>query len=243
LAKRTSLSVRTLHHYDEIGLLSPTERTRSGHRLYGPDEIARLQQILSLRQLGLSLDEIASYLERPVSTPERVVALHLGRVRQQIESLTRLVGRLERLAAHFEAAETVSVDEFIQAIEEIRMTEKYFTPEQLERLEARREIVGEDRIQQVQERWADIAARAKGAMDAGEDPASAGVRALAREWRELTTETVQGFAGGDAEIEASVARMWREEPDMGSQWGLGPEVREYIGRAMATLGDADEIPE
>lgn len=243
LAKRTRLSVRTLHHYDELGLLLPAERTRSGHRLYGPDEIARLQQILSLRQLGWSLDEIGSCLERPQFTPARVVALHQARVRQQIESLGRLVLRLERLAAHFEAEETVSVDEFIQAIEEIQMTEKYFTPEQMERLAARRETVGEDEIRRVQERWADLAARAKGAMEAGEDPAGADGQAITREWRELTAETMRGFAGGDAGIEASVARMWKEEPDMGSQWGLGPEIREYVGRAMAALGDAGDTSE
>lgn len=45
LARRTGLSVRTLHHYDEIGLLSPARRTATGHRLYGRDEIRRLQQI------------------------------------------------------------------------------------------------------------------------------------------------------------------------------------------------------
>lgn len=58
LAERTGLSVRTLHHYDEIGLLSPVGRTGSGHRLYGGEELTRLAQIVSLRQLGLSLDAI-----------------------------------------------------------------------------------------------------------------------------------------------------------------------------------------
>ncbi|MEA2488332.1 MAG: hypothetical protein QOH21_124, partial [Acidobacteriota bacterium] len=52
LAKRTGVSVRTLHHYDEIGLLTPSHRTESGHRLYGREEVIRLQQIVSLRQVG-----------------------------------------------------------------------------------------------------------------------------------------------------------------------------------------------
>lgn len=247
LAKRTRLSVRTLHHYDEIGLLSPSERTPSGHRLYGPREIARLQQILSLRQLGWSLDEIAGCLARPDFTPERVIALHVTRLRGQIQSLERLVERLERLAVRFETAEKVSVREFIQAIEEIRMTERYFTPDQMERLAARRETIGDTEIQRVEARWADLAARAKGAMETNEDPAGATAQAIAREWRELTKVTMAGFAGGDADIEASVARMWSEESDMGSQWGLGPDVREYVGRAMAALDrvgeDVDEAPE
>ena len=52
LARRTGLTVRTLHHYDEIGLLKPSLHTESGHRLYTGRDVARLQQVLSLRQLG-----------------------------------------------------------------------------------------------------------------------------------------------------------------------------------------------
>ena len=55
LAKQTGVSIRTLHHYDEIGLLKPSHRTEAGHRLYTPGDIARLQQIKSLQHLGFSL--------------------------------------------------------------------------------------------------------------------------------------------------------------------------------------------
>lgn len=58
LAEQTGLSVRTLHYYDEIGLLTPSQRTASGHRLYAPGDVIRLQQIKSLRQLGFPLEEI-----------------------------------------------------------------------------------------------------------------------------------------------------------------------------------------
>ena len=73
LARRTGLSVRTLHHYDAIGLLPPSHRTESGHRLYAADDAAHLQQILSLRQLGFSLDEVRDCLDRPDFSPSRVV--------------------------------------------------------------------------------------------------------------------------------------------------------------------------
>ena len=65
LAKRTGLTVRTLHHYDEIGLLRPSLHTESGHRLYTLRDLARLQQIVSLRQLGFSLDQVRECLDRP----------------------------------------------------------------------------------------------------------------------------------------------------------------------------------
>lgn len=56
LAARTGLTVRALHHYDEIGLVSPGARTPAGHRLYGRDDVERLQQVQSLRAMGMSLD-------------------------------------------------------------------------------------------------------------------------------------------------------------------------------------------
>src|SRR5688572_25988984 len=84
LARRTGLSVRTLHHYDEIGLLSPSHRTDSGHRLYAAADVARLQQVVSLRQLGLSLEEVRDCLDRPDCSPLSVVRMHLARLREQI---------------------------------------------------------------------------------------------------------------------------------------------------------------
>src|SRR5258707_13337974 len=81
LAKRTGVSVRALHHYDEIGLLSPSHRTSGGHRLYTEVDVARLQQIRSLRELGLGLDDIAKSLSDPALTLRRVVELHVARLR------------------------------------------------------------------------------------------------------------------------------------------------------------------
>ena len=67
LAKRTGLTVRTLHHYDAIGLLKPSLHTEAGYRLYTANDIARLQQVLSLRQLGFSLDEVRAAWTGPAS--------------------------------------------------------------------------------------------------------------------------------------------------------------------------------
>lgn len=77
LAKQTSVSVRTLHYYDQIGLLVPSHRTEAGYRLYGEADIIRLQQIVSLRQIGFSLEQIQSCLEQQEFSPHHVVQLHL----------------------------------------------------------------------------------------------------------------------------------------------------------------------
>src|ERR1051326_3171393 len=155
LAKRTGISVRTLHHYDQIGLLTPTHRTESGHRLYDRDDVVRLQQIVMLRQLGFALEEIGAALRR-ASLPH-LIDLHLGRLREQIERERRLMSRLERMSAWLRAEEEVSIDEFLKTIEEMTMFEKYMTEEQLETLRKRGEQGGTEvnspRVQELAQRW------------------------------------------------------------------------------------------
>src|SRR5262245_46012413 len=122
LATRTGLTVRTLHHYDTIGLLSPSGRTESmhgsGHRLYTAADVARLQQILSLKMLGFSLEQIGEYLSRKDYDPQRVVKLHLERIRGQAEELKKLTDRLEALSAALDSAQSVSAEDFLTAIQE-----------------------------------------------------------------------------------------------------------------------------
>jgi len=81
LAKRTGVSVRALHHYDAIGLLAPSRRSESRYRLYDREDVVRLQEIKSLRQLGFSLEEIRDLLAARRLTPLGVVEMHLRRVR------------------------------------------------------------------------------------------------------------------------------------------------------------------
>jgi DNA-binding transcriptional MerR regulator len=98
LAKQAVVSVRTLHYYDEIGLLSPSFHTEAGHRLYGKADIKRLQQIKSLRQLGLSLEEIEEGLARADFWALRAVQLQVRRLREQIAAKQRLCVRFEMIA-------------------------------------------------------------------------------------------------------------------------------------------------
>src|SRR4051794_40129223 len=156
LARRTGLTIRTLHHYDEIGLLKPSLHTEAGHRLYTTGDVARLQQVLSLRQLGFGLEEIRDCLQRSGFSPLGVIGLHVARLREQIELQRQLCERLEGLAAHFRAAGEVSAEDFLQTIEEMNMIENYYTPEQLEQLRKRREEAaqaGVDIAKQGEQDW------------------------------------------------------------------------------------------
>ena len=229
LARQTGLTVRTLHHYDEIGLLAPSHRTGAGHRLYTADDLGRLVQILSLRQLGLSLDDIRESLARPESSLQRVLGLHIAQLRERIDLQQRLCRRLETVAERLRAAETVSVDEFIQTLEAMTMFEKHFTPEQLQEIQARGQQIGPERIREVEAEWPRLIAQVRAEMEKGTDPASAAVQDLARRWKELLRE----FTGGNPGIQKGLNTMYEEEPEVRSRTGIDPALMEYIGKAFA----------
>ncbi len=236
LARRTGLTVRTLHHYDQIGLLFPARRTPSGHRLYGNAEVHRLQQIRSLRQLGFSLNEIAACLDEPEYSLAEVLRLHIEALDEQIEMQRRLRSRLKGLADQLASVGSVSMDGLIQTIEVTTMIDKHYTPEQLEYLEARRRSVGEDRIRAVQDEWANLFARFAAAREQGADPTDEPVLALARAARRLIAE----FTGGDPGIQRSLTKMHHADPNtMYARWGVAPEVAEYMGNAMAALPEEE----
>ncbi|MFF8284043.1 MerR family transcriptional regulator [Streptomyces albus] len=91
------VTVRTLHHYDEIGLLVPSGRTAAGHRRYTDADLDRLQQILFYRELGFPLDEVAVLLDDPDADP-------VGHLRRQHGLLTARIARLKEMAAAVERA-------------------------------------------------------------------------------------------------------------------------------------------
>ncbi len=229
LARQTGLSIRTLHYYDEIGLLTPSYHTDSGHRLYTTDDIVRLQQIKSLRQLGFALEQVRECLAGADFSPLRVIQLHLAHLRGQIEAQQRLCERLTRIAAGLESSEEVSAEEFIRFIEDMNMIEKYYTPEQLEELKQRAAMVGEARIREVEAEWPRLIAEVRAEFDKGTDPADPKVQALARRWMALVEE----FTGGNPQIAASVKKMWQEEPSIhGMDTAPMRELMGYVTRAI-----------
>ena len=155
LARRTGLTVRTLHHYDEIGLLSPAERSDGGHRVYDEADVQRLYRIVSLRSLGFPLDAIAQALDSQAFDPREAVDDHLRRLEAQIAQEQQLLDKLRMLSDRLDA------DDFLTTIEELTMRERYYTPEQLDQLEQRRQPLGEDAIKDVEREWGEIFATLK----------------------------------------------------------------------------------
>ena len=90
LAGMAGVSIRTLHHYDHIGLLSPAARTAAGYRLYGETELLRLQQILFFKELDLPLSEVRSILHDPSFDQVQALQAHRSMLESQMERLSSL---------------------------------------------------------------------------------------------------------------------------------------------------------
>ncbi|WP_394841377.1 MerR family transcriptional regulator [Pendulispora brunnea] len=206
LAARAGVSVRALHHYDEIGLLRPGH-TSSGHRIYDDASVERLLQIKALRQLGFSLEDIIqSFHDRDFSL-RQALTLRLERLREEMVSHRILLNRLENLVRHIDADETLSTESIFETMEAMMNVESYFTPEQLEELRQRREALGEEGLKQSQEDWRVLVDEVRGEIAKGTDPASPRAQELGARWAAL----VQAFTGGNPGIAAAVRKMWFSE--------------------------------
>jgi DNA-binding transcriptional MerR regulator len=101
VAALAGVTVRTLHHYDRIGLLSPSGRTAAGYRQYAPADLDRLHQVLLYRELGFPLEEVATLLDDPDADPVAHLRRQLALLRERLERTRAMVAAVEKeMEAH-----------------------------------------------------------------------------------------------------------------------------------------------
>lgn len=206
LASATGLTVRTLHHYDHIGLVSPSGRTPSGHRLYEEADVQRLYQVLALRQLGLPLDKVGAAISGHVSLPE-ILAAHRGFLGDQLAATAALHARVGAVASTLGRRPGAPVEDFLGMIQKVvamnDMATKYFDEEQLADLAERRDRLGDEAIDETQAGWAELLPQVTEAVESGMDPASSEAQRLAARWMQL----LERFHGGDDGLRDGLYRM------------------------------------
>jgi DNA-binding transcriptional MerR regulator len=127
LAKITGLTIRTLRYYDQIGLFSPSGRTEAGYRLYTDHDLTRLQQILSLKELGLSLEQIKSILTGSTISLYDIVSMQMDRLRKNIKNQQKLLLELEHIINLMQENKPLTVENYTKLMQVMRMNhEKYF---------------------------------------------------------------------------------------------------------------------
>lgn len=231
LAKQTGLTVRTLHHYDQIGLFSASEVTDAGHRIYTEKDLGKLQQILSLKHLGFSLEEIKTIIKNPGFNPMDVIKMQLKTVKEQIEVQQQLYRRLEDVFDLLSTEQKVQSEQFLKLIEVMNMSEKYFTQEQLEKMKQQTNQFSSEERQQMERDFAELIVNLRGELEK-KTPADSPVAVqLAKRWLELTGK----FTAGDPEIVKAAEQFHAENPNNSLQYGVDGELYQYIKKAMTHI--------
>lgn len=227
-ARKAAVSIRTLRYYDQEGLLAPSQYSEAGYRLYTDDDLVNLQQILALKFLGLSLDEIKALL-RPSANPQSlhdVLAQQKDMMQAKRAQLDGIIQAIDKAAKLLETGRCdwdslVNVIQAIQMEQNKEWVKKYFTPEQLEQMnklssesysdEARERMSArniewtEADQEQASAQWAAVHADLARLAAEGADPASPEAQDLAMRHSNLIT----AFTGGDPEVGKGLNNWWK----------------------------------
>jgi DNA-binding transcriptional MerR regulator len=209
LAKACGVSVRTLHHYDEIGLLTASQRTPSGHRRYGERELRRLYRIRALHMLGIPLASIAAALERSaeddLASVRDLLDRQLRHVQQHAQQVRSLQDRLGELLNRLDASAMPTAEQFMSTLEMITVFEKHFTAEQRQQLANKREDLGAEKIEDVKQQWAELVEEGLSHVRAGTSVADPAVQDWVRSWDSIG----EMFHSGE-ETKAAARAAWQE---------------------------------
>ncbi|WP_040950283.1 MerR family transcriptional regulator [Gorillibacterium massiliense] len=143
LAKLTGQTVRTLRFYDQISLFSPSGQTESGHRLYDESDLMRLQQILSLKELDLSLDEIESVLSGERFSPVEIVNLQIERIKDQINRQQKLLEQLQHASKLMQGKAALTVDDFTKLLQAMKRGHEKMAVDWRQGWEKRLDLLGD----------------------------------------------------------------------------------------------------
>ncbi|MFG2888897.1 MerR family transcriptional regulator [Streptomyces sp. NPDC048248] len=210
VAQASGMTVRALHHYDEIGLLRASERTASGHRRYTERDVRRLYRVRALRSLGVSLEEITNVLTdssddlgamRDLLTAQlRGLEDHAGRIQQLTLRIRGLVGQLDKTSMP-------DPDQFMTTLEMMSVFETSFTPEQREQLDGLRAALGPEAIEVAKTEWAGLVERLLRHVQDGTPVDDPRVQDLTGRWDALADRFHAEGADGER-TKAAAQRMW-----------------------------------
>jgi DNA-binding transcriptional MerR regulator len=259
-AKKASVSVRALRFYDQTGLLVPAAYSESGYRLYTDEDFPRLQQILGLKYLGFSLEEIQLCLQNgPVSFRD-ALAVQKAMLMERKAHLETIIQTIEQTEKHLttgaEANGGTDWGPIIKIIEVIRMEEKnewvnkYFNDDQLKKMQELQEssYTEEDRKKMAEwgkgwseedqrkadREWGALYDEARRLADAGADPAAPEAQALADRWM----KQVSAFTRNDPGIAAGLQKFWEKMGELPPDQAPMPKVlndrqQAFVDQALA----------
>jgi DNA-binding transcriptional MerR regulator len=220
LAKRTGITVRTLHHYDKIGLLCPSGRSEGGYRLYGRDDVARLHGIQTLRRLGLSLADVAQLLDGGATALPAILGHQITALDQQIVQAQAWRERLGVMQVVLAGGGQPGIDDWLTGLSLMGTFERYFSFAELKLVFERWALS--------QAEWPPLLKAIRCAMERGVPPDSLEAQRLARQWADVGLR----WTNGDMALLGRWRQMLAEQPSLPLPPGMDGALLEYMGQAI-----------
>lgn len=213
-ADMAGVTVRTLQYYDRIGLMKPSDKTDANHRLYERKDLLKLQQILTLKQLGFTLKEIKSMLNHPNLDLRSALAVQKQSIDAQIEQLQSVSSAMDHAMEILDTTENwdwESVQTIIQGVTDkhyLEWVRKYFSDDLLETLTVQSQHIPVEDITRAQEKWLVIAQRIREHQHLSPDHPI--LQGIAQEADNL----IQQFTQGNSQVETALQRMYESPNDI-----------------------------
>jgi MerR family transcriptional regulator, thiopeptide resistance regulator len=235
-AELSKVTVRTLHHYDRIGILKPKHYDKNGFRLYGIGEFARLQQITMLKFIGFSLAQIREILGNKEFDLAETLQLQRKIIEAQRIKLNLALEAISRAEKQFQTGGATDWKSFTKIIEVINMeqntewTKKYYSDEAQAKIEERKKLWSPELQEKVTKDWNELVADIEAAIADGTQPTDTRAQSLANRWRGLLNQ----FTGGDNQIQEGLNKMYADEKNWQTDWKkpFNDEVQNFIFEAM-----------
>lgn len=226
LAKQVCLSVRTLHHYDEIGLLSPSVRTDAGHRLYNTKDISRLHRIQALKQLGLSLQQIAEIIQANSQPLPEIITQQIINLDREIAQAEQLKSKLVRLQDNLQEGHEPDMASWLDTLALMNVYEKYLTADEIEELNSHALAVKHE----IEHEWPQMVKKLQSMMDQKTPPDDREAKAFVTLW----TEMLERLVGHNPHLLLKINAM-SNEMEMQMQRGISPAMAKYLGDVMGAI--------
>ncbi|NWC65604.1 MerR family transcriptional regulator [Cedecea sp. P7760] len=222
LAKRAGITVRTLHHYEAMGLLLPSARTAAGYRLYNRQDITRLHHIQALSRMGMSLNEVRDCLERQALSLQEILDSQISMLDGQLAEIAVLRQRLVTLRETLRSGAEPDLEEWLTTLELMTMYDRYFSKEELQRLPFAQADSHRD------DEWKQLVGQVAALRQQGISPADVRAQRLATQWMEM----LERDTAGEPDFLVRLNKMHQAEPDMARQTGISAEMTDYVTRAF-----------
>lgn len=255
IAARSGVSAKALRLYGQRGLLKPCTHSPAGYRLYGPEALQRLMQIVVLKRSGFTLAQITDLLSAATPLVAGLLGERITALERELSDKARALQSLRTVAERVGSASTLDLDQLLESITMTNTLDMHLAntrraelleradafgvlqaPSEAarvrERVEQRLDALGPDGIEAAQRPWRELSADIRAAMTAGLPAGDDAVRALAGRWQ----AQVRSFIAADPAFLVKLRDAYTRHPELMTAQSMSPAMMDYMDAAMAAAG-------